>query len=376
MNQREAVTNPVFGATVIVLLVVAAIGFGLYATAPRSGSTVTSTLTVSGPGSGLRPGVSGGFLNSKVVAFDYTTPYQCIPPTGKLFAGQDAANATAPCEVGAAGTFPNNALPVWVSVPAFAGLSVFGVTKLGASPDGYPVYNNQTILTDCGAGGTATGCPDHPTYVYSPAFTAVEQHLNITSGYGGLPEGVLPTPSHSHVVDTDAGGANIPWDSIAVLVFDPNVMPNPATGRCTQVVPSSLQNATANCLNSLQAIQAAMTTNDSAISAADAGNPIWETLGKPLTQVVLPGITIPAQIRNANTNLDIYFAVNNSNPYPPSKGSQQAALLALPALGAVEASAAFLLAAAILAWAGPSFMRPSGGRLAPFRSPLWGPEAA
>jgi hypothetical protein len=218
----------VFSGVVIVLIVIAAVGYGLYATAPRSTATTTITSTlistatiassspsVSGSNSS-KPGISGGFLGSKVVTFAYSTPYQCTPSTGQLFQNQTTANAEAPCEVGAAGTFPNNALPVWVSVPAYAGLSIFGVTKLGASPDGYPVFKNQAIMTDCGAGGTATSCPDHPAYLYSPAFSAVEKYLNITNGYGGLPEGVLPTPAHSHIVDTDAGGQNIPWDSIAV----------------------------------------------------------------------------------------------------------------------------------------------------------------
>ena len=325
MQSSRAVSSVVFGASVIVLLVVAAAGFGLYLTSTQSTKIVTSTstTTVTGAGNSSTPGVSGGFLGSKVVTFLYPTPYQCTPPTSQLFPSQTAAAAKAPCEVGAAGTFPNNALPVWVAVPAYAGLSVFGVSALGSTPDGFPVYHNQTILTHCGAGGTATACPDHPTYLYSPAFTAVEQHLGITNGYGGLPEGVLPTPAHDHIVDTDAGGLNIPWDTVAVLVFDPNIMPTAATGRCTQAASTSLQNATGNCLISIAALQRAMVTNNSAIAAANAGNPIWQTLGGPIVQVVIPGDSVVTTIRNPNSNLDVYFAVRNSNPYPPTQNSQR-----------------------------------------------------
>ncbi|HEV2389393.1 MAG TPA: hypothetical protein VGS04_01590, partial [Nitrososphaerales archaeon] len=184
---------------------------------------------------------------------------------------------------------------------------------------GFAVYHNQTILTDCGAGGTVNACPQHPTYLYSPAFTAVEQHLNITTGYGGLPEGVLPTPDHDHIIDSAAGGANIPWDVITVLVFDPNILPNPVTGACSQVVPSSLTNATANCLTSLSALQAAFATSNPDIAAANAGNPIWQTLGGPTTQVVIPGDSAVSQINNDNGNLNVYFAVGNSSPYPPTR---------------------------------------------------------
>ena len=349
-RSSPAVSSVVFGASVVILLIIAAAGFGLYLTSSQSVKTVTSvstrtgtsTTTVTATVNSSTPGVSGGFLGSKVVTFSYPTPYQCTPSTSQLFPNQTAAAAKASCEVGAPGTFPNNALPVWVVVPAYAGLSIFGVTALGASPDGYAVYHNQTILADCGAGGTATACPFHPTYLYSPAFTAVEQHLNITSGYGGLPEGVLPTPTHDHVVDTDALGQNIPWDTVAVLVFDPNIMPNAATGRCTQVVQSALGNATGNCLTSIAALQAAMVTNNTAEAAANTDNPIWQTLGGPTVQVVLPGDSTVSVIRNPNSNLDVYFPVHDSSPYPPIQSSQQllgggiATVAAVTLIGLIE----------------------------------------
>jgi hypothetical protein len=323
MQGKRAVSNMVFGAIVIILLIIAVAGFGLYATS--STKTVTSTATsvgtttVTASVNSSTPGVSGGFLGSKVVAFSYPTPYECSPSTSVLFPSATAAGAKTPCEAGANGTLPANAIPVWGAVPAFAGLSIFGVTALGASPQGFAVYHNQTIITDCGAGGTVNACPQHPEYLYSPAFTAVEQHLNITTGYGGLPEGVLPTPDHDHIIDSSAGGANIPWDVITVLVFDPNIMPNPVTGTCSQVVPSSLANATGNCLTSLAALKAALVTNNSDIAAANVANPIYQTLGSPTTQVIIPGDSAVSEINNDNGNLNVYFAVGNSSPYPPTQ---------------------------------------------------------
>jgi len=44
-------------------------------------------------------------------------------------------------------------------------------------------------------------------------------------------------------------------------------------------------------LNSLSALESALTTTNPAIADANSKNPIWLTLGKPLTQVVIPGVT-------------------------------------------------------------------------------------
>jgi hypothetical protein len=296
---KHQVSRTLFVIVTVILLITTGIGWGLY------------VYEITKPTSAV-PGVSGGFLNSAVVTYKYynSTPYQCTPATN--------ATTVTSCEVGSAGTFPSNALPNWVIVPAYAQLSIFGVTALGATSQGYPTFDNQTIVTHCGAGNTRAACPDHPALMYSVDFTAVEQHIGITSGYGGLPEGVLPTPAHDHIVESDAGQANIPWYNIAVLVFDPNIMPDAATGRCAQIMPSGLTNATANCLTSVSAMQNAMTTNNNVtIGPANAKNPIWQTLGKPTTQVVIPGINIPSEIRTANSNLDIWFAVIDENPYPP-----------------------------------------------------------
>ncbi len=338
-NRRSGVSSGVFAATVIILLIIAGIGYGLYGTktVPAATSTVTitsastvtsattATVTASPTASSL-VGYAGGFLNNKLVSFVFykdTTP-TCEPSLTKLFPNDTTAAAASKatnCEVGALGTFPSNAVPVWGMVPMFAGLSVFGIPSMGSTPDGFPTYNNHTVLTDCAAITSPRSCPGHPKVLYSPAFIMVQQSMGIKNGLGGLPEGVMPFPAHTHIVTTDANQQNIPWDVVSVLVFDPNIFPNPVTGTCTQTVPSALSNATANCLTSIQALQNAMTTSNSAVAQANANNPVWAALGKPLMQVVIPGDIQPSQITNANSNINVPFAVTDQNPYPPYFGN-------------------------------------------------------
>jgi hypothetical protein len=322
-ERRFAVSNTVFAIATIVLIIVAAAGFGLYATRAETSAvttTATETVTASSSGSVLQTLKSGGYLNSGTVSFGYTQNYQCTPSLTTFgFNATEAAAAVKDtgCAVGAGNsTAVANALPVFVLVPAYAGLSIFGVASLGASPQGYPVFDNQTVPTQCGAGGTGAACPDHPTYLYSPDFTLVEQHLGIQNGIFNLPEGVLPTPSHDHVVGYN-GTQSIPWYMVVVLVFDPNIMPNAVTGQCTQVVQSDLANPTGNCLNSLSAIQAAMGTKTAATANANntQSDPIYSTFGGVQTQVLVPGVTEIAETSPANSNLFLYFNVVSENPY-------------------------------------------------------------
>jgi hypothetical protein len=322
ITARSGVSTTAFAGTVIVLLIVASLGYGLYAT--QQPQTVTTTITASASASSApaQLGFTGGFLNNKIVSFVFYRAPVCSPSLTSLFNDKAAANASAKtsCEVGAKGTFPAAAVPVWGMVPMFAGLSVFGVPQFGSTPQGFPTYRNQTILTNCAAIGSPLSCPDHPMLMYSPAFVMVQQSMGISNGLMGLPEGVMPFPAHTHIVSTDDGQKDVPWDVVSVLVWDPNIFPNPVTGTCTQTVPSSLTNATANCLTSLTALQGALTTTNNAVAQANANNPVWAALGKPLTQVIIPGVTDPSQITNSNTNIDVPFAVVNQNPYPPYIG--------------------------------------------------------
>lgn len=280
--------------------------------------TVTSTLTKP-----VTVNSSGAFYNGQVITFQYTAQFMCTPPATTFFPNEtNQSKAAMGCEVGAGNisAFPKNAAPVFVLVPAFAGLSIFGPTQLNATPQGFPTftYNNVTyvITTQCGAAGTMTACPDHMTYIYSPAFTAVEQALGIKNGVFNLPEGVLPTPAHDHLV-TFTTNQSIPWYIVVVLVFDPNIFPNPITGQCQAIVPSNTTNPTANCLNNIQALENAMMTYDSAVGKANAKNPIWTTLVNTDLQVVVPGITSPSQLMSAtNSNMVLYFSDPAIYPYP------------------------------------------------------------
>ncbi len=315
--KRSGVSNAIFATSVVVLMIVAAVGFALYATTPGSGAaTEYTTLTKSGPRTLIRPTETAGFYNGSVVTFVYPYQYKCLPSLTSYFSNETSAAALTQCEVGAgSATAEQGAAALWVIVPAFAGLSIFGVGKLGASPQGFPVYNNQTVVTQCGASGTASGCPDHPFLLYSPFFTAVEEHLGLRNGYGNLPEGVLPTPAHDHLIDCCF--QTVPWYTIVVLVFDPNIFPNAVTGQCTTSAPSNLTDSSGNCLSNYNGLLRALTTHDSGVATVNANNPVWQTLGDPTEQVVVPGAATVAQIANANSNLFEHFTVNATDYYLP-----------------------------------------------------------
>lgn len=260
------------------------------------------------------PQQAGGFTKGAVVTFVYTGAYSCTPALLSFFPNETTAASKTNCEAGAADQSAIQQVPEWVLVPAFAGLSIFGVTALNATARGFPTFQASPLLTDCGAGGSPTACSDHPAYLYSPAFTAVEEYINITSGYGGLPEGVLPTPAHDHLIDTAPTFPNVQWGTIVVLVFDPDIWPDRATGTCSAVVASNLSSPKANCLVSLTALEAALTTESSAVAAANGGNPIWQALGSPTEQVVVPGDVTVTELNNLNANLYIPFSVQPGAP--------------------------------------------------------------
>ncbi|MDE1833599.1 MAG: hypothetical protein KGH58_04240 [Candidatus Micrarchaeota archaeon] len=289
-----------------------AVALALVALAPLSVAYSPSLLLPNSTG-------SGGFYDSNTVAFAYTRPYYCTPSANALFqnaSGTQASGATNGCELGISGN-DLNADPQWIIVPAYAGLTVFGI---GASAQGFPVFRNSTVITQCGAGSTLSSCPDHPDYLYSPLFSAVESYMNLSGGFDGLPKGVLPMPSHDHVVLDDEDGSDTNWYTVGVLVFDPNIMPNATNGKCTQVVASNLSDPTGNCLTSLSALAAAMGTSSSSVGAANSGNPIWNALGKPKMQVFIPNDSSASEINNSNSNLKIPFIVENFSYYRGIRG--------------------------------------------------------
>lgn len=333
-NPSRGISTTIFGVVVLVLLIIAASGFYLYSSKSATTTTETSfltstsvltsteisTTTATVSGTAIASLRSDGFVNGNLTTFDYTQQYVCTPAITTFVNTTEAANATkvTTCLVGAGKSSAlSGAFPVFVLVPAFAGLSNFGVTALGATSQGYPVFNGQPVVTQCGAGGSPSACPDHPTYLYSPDFTAVEQHLGIKAGVFGLPEGVLPTPSHDHVAGYNFPGG-IPWYGVVVLVFDPNIFPNAITGQCAAVVNSNLTAPTGNCLNSFSALTAAMDTHTTATAAANStqNDPIYDTFGGVSAQVLIPGVTIVSNSSPANSNLFLYFSVAPANPIP------------------------------------------------------------
>jgi hypothetical protein len=279
------------------------------------------------PSSSPKPLDEGGFTLGQVVTFTYngTNTFLCTPGMSTMFprnATAAAAKGTTPCEIGNASQNAVSQVPEWVLVPAYAGLSVFGVPALGSSSSGFPTMNGTTILADCGAGGSRAACLDHPTYLYSPFFTAVEQAIGQPGGYGGLPLGVLPTPAHDHVINTSATYPNVEWGTIAVLVLDPNILPDRQTGLCAQAVGSNLSNPIGNCLTSLAALNRAAGTCSSSVVAFNSAvaNPIWKTLNALTTttvcaQVIVPGDVTIVQIDNTlDSNLYIPFSVSPGAP--------------------------------------------------------------
>jgi len=60
-----------------------------------------------------------------------------------------------------------------------------------------------------------------------------------------------------------------------------------------------------------------MMTYSSAVPAANAKNPIWNALGKPGLQVVVPGISSPSALFSAtNSNMVLFFSTPEVYPYP------------------------------------------------------------
>ena len=324
-NRRNAASKAIWAVVVVVIIIVGAGAYYYYSygigttgnnTTLRTGTSVPANIILNGS-------VSGGFYKGQVVSFAYSKDYQCLPALSNFVQNKTEASKAAAvtmCEVvGGNSTDLASSAPVFILVPAYAGLSVFGVPALGATSQGYPVFKGNVVFTQCGAGIAKSACLDHPKLIYSPFFTLVEQHLGIKTGYtpANLPEGVLPTPAHSHVIDY-AGGPSIPWYVVTVLVFDPNIMPDGQTGVCHQQVNSNLTNPTGNCLTSFTALENALTakTTATAIANSTQDDPIYDTFGGVHTQVLIPGVTAVTENSATNTNLFLWFAATTTDPFP------------------------------------------------------------
>lgn len=238
---------------------------------------------------------SAGFQGGNVVTLNYTnTTTACSPSMASIYQGyQEAQNASATtsCEIGVGTTIPVNSFPTFLLVPSFAGLSIFGFTSWNSTASGYPTFNGITIVTDCGAAGTASSCPETPNSIknyYSPTISSWEKTLGITKGIYGLPQGVMPNSARDLLVPGSAKAG--PTYLVRVAVYDPNIFPNATTGKCTQWVASNLTNATGNCLTTRSALARALVTSDSAVALANKNNILYTSKG--LSAPVQASITL------------------------------------------------------------------------------------
>jgi hypothetical protein len=285
----------------------------IYTNNTVSAATVSPTVNTS---------YSPAFQNGTIVTLVTYSNSTCLPSLSVLYPGSSqAANASkvTNCEVGT----PVNetvALPRWNLLPAFAGPSIYGLVSWGATPSGYPTFNGNVIVTQCGASNTPSSCSvTKASYFYSPKQAALEQSLGIYNGINGWPEGVLPNPANDKVLPLNKTSMETPSYLVRIAVYDPNIFPNATTGKCTQVAASSLSNPTGNCLTSLSAIRAALVTTDNAIAVINSNNLLWQNSGKPTTQITWLSslnLTATARLNSSNTNLISESYVSNTPSYP------------------------------------------------------------
>ena len=252
---------------------------------------------------------AGAFYNGSVITYNYTGSYSCYPPLSSIIQNATANETDYPCYAGIASN-SSQALPDWILVPAYAGMSIFGIN----STNGMPIFRNSTVYVNCGAGNSSSMCQSDPKFVYSPDFAKIENLIGKRS-FDGLPNGVMALPAHSHLINNTFHNDPIPWYVIIVYVFDPNIMPNVTNGKCTQVVPSNSSSPSVNCLTSLAAIKRAMQTKDNATLNANIGNPVWDAMGKPTTEVYIPNDTSQSEVGNPNTNIVVPFSAKSNNFY-------------------------------------------------------------
>ena len=291
---------------------------------------------------------AGAFYNGSVITYNYTGSYSCYPPLGSIIQNATSNETDYPCYAGIASN-SSQALPDWILVPAYAGMSIFGAN----STNGMPVFRNSTVYVNCGAGNSPSMCPSDPKFVYSPDFAKIE---NLTGGHSfdGLPNGVMTLPAHSHLVNNTFHNDPIPWYVVIVYVFDPNIMPNATNGKCTQVVPSNRSNPEGDCLTSLKAIKRAMQANDNATSNANICNPVWDAMGKPTTEVYIPNDTLQSEVGNPNTNIIVPFAAKSSDFYS-SRPQSSTTTTAQQEPKTTEADEAAIAAAVIIIFASGLF---------------------
>jgi hypothetical protein len=294
-------------AVIVVLLLVVA---GLYAAklGPFAGKGS------SGPSGSSAPPFAGGFTDGELITINFTGPTLCTPSLTSFYTNQSAAAAVTNCEVGEANQNALAEYPQWLLVPAFAGLGAFGLSAYGGTADGYGVFSNQTVYTDCGAGASPTACADTPPHLYSPTFASIERDAGQSSGVGGKPLGVLPAPSEDTLLNTSPAFPSTEWGSIIVFVFDPDIFPDRLEPECAVVVASNLTPANGNCLTSFAALERALSTYSSSVLTANGNNPVWRASGSKQVQALIVGGAAADEATQLNANLYYPYSTEPGAP--------------------------------------------------------------
>jgi hypothetical protein len=263
------------------------------------------------------------FQNGQVVALGSTPPSNCTSTPALLyqnFSDAVVASAVTNCEIGIGFFNTTGMSPYYMLNPAFGGLSMYGEQMWNATPSGYPIFNNITIVTDCGASGTPTRCNSTKKYFYSYTSSSWESQMGITGGVLGLPEGVLPRPAHDILLPSSIGSTPVTSYLVRVWVFDPNIFPNETTGTCEQLIPSNLSNPIENCLNNTAALARAIATTSTSVVAANKNNILFTSKnippsgGIPPWQAVIiydvPTVNLGKVLPGQQTTMTMHAATN------------------------------------------------------------------
>ncbi len=266
------------------------------------------------------PGInsSAAFLNGNVVSIGYTHSYLCAPSITSAYPNISIAIANITQCVTVTPTNVVEAFPIWAIVPAYAGFSIYGFQQWNSTHEGFATFQGNAIITDCGAGGSASACGETPAYMYTTKSHLYEQAYGVFNGINKMPQGLLPFPAHNYITLTGYGGTPTALYAIFVMVFDPNIFPNATTGRCMQVAPSNLTNATANCLTSFTALKNAIATRNAYIPQINAGNRLWALESNSTLQAAIvlnSNITGTSNTMYPNSNIYLYVQTNDTNYY-------------------------------------------------------------
>ncbi|MFQ5990639.1 MAG: hypothetical protein ACE5K9_12065 [Candidatus Methylomirabilales bacterium] len=193
-------------------------------------------------------GQTEGFADGELVVFDYTDNFVCanaLLNDEECDLGAGANQATNPnigdgeqALLNALDLDPNDTPDLIVIVPFFDGAGDPDNT-LDAVDDtpGVDVQcpENQTSAL---AGGTPFGVFGHCIFHDHELDTSTLTGVTIANldgspssvTFGTTLPTIIPLPNHTHIVEETPGGS-VPWDTTALLVFDPSIWPD-TDGNC------------------------------------------------------------------------------------------------------------------------------------------------